>query len=65
MKLTALELGCRCDLALKHQLLQADATKPGFHFKLLVFKIWSGAAVHKLEVRGLQKARMPKPDAEV
>ena len=72
-EVTILEVGCTFDYSLeeayitkflKYQQLKDVITQLGYKCKLLVFIFGSLGNVHRLVVRGLQMAGIPKPKAK-
>ena len=72
-EVTILEVGCTFDYSLeeaflakvlKYQLLKNEIEQLGYNCKLLVFIFGSLGHVHRLVVRGLQTAGIPKPKAK-
>ena len=72
-EVTILEVGCTFDYSLdeafltkvmKYQLLKDVIVQLGYKCKFLVFIFGSLGNVHKLVVRGMQMAGIPKPKAK-
>ena len=72
-EITILEVGCTFDYSLKeafltkvskYQLLKNEIEQLGYNCKLLVFIFGSLGHVHRLVIRGLQTAGIPKPKAK-